>query len=168
MSSPEPDADPVAVARAIVLRKLTMAPRTRAELTTALARRNVPADAAEAVLDRFTEVGLIDDSQLAATFTESRREREGWSRRAIAAKLRDKGVERDVIDEALGQVSAEDEERTALDLARRRYPRLAGLDADVRRRRLAGLLARRGYSSSVVMATISAVEAESAGASDAD
>lgn len=156
------DADPQSVARSIVLRRLTLAPRTRGELAKTLADRGVPDDAATAVLDRYTELGLVDDAELATTFAENRRTREGWSRRAIAAKLRDRGVDRDLVDEALAGMTADDEEQSALDLARRRWSRLAGLDAVTRKRRLAGVLARRGYSSDVVLSTITRVETEHA------
>jgi regulatory protein len=56
-----PDADPESVARKILLDRLTGAPRSRAELEKALARKNVPDDIARRLLDRFTEVGLVDE-----------------------------------------------------------------------------------------------------------
>lgn len=159
MAEPLPPADPEAVARAIVLRRLTVAPRTRAELAKSLQDKLVPTDVAQSVLDRFTELGLIDDVEYAASFTESRRSRQGWSRRAIAAKLREKGVPREIADEALETVGGDDELRTALDLGRRRWERMAGLDREVRRRRLSGMLARRGYSYGVVSAVLAEVDA---------
>ena len=60
-----PEPDPESVARTILLRRLAAAPRTRAQLAADLAARDVPGDAAERVLDRFTEVGLIDDAAFA-------------------------------------------------------------------------------------------------------
>lgn len=164
-------ADPESVARAIVLRRLTLAPRTRAELERSLRDRLVPDEVAETVLDRFTDVGLIDDTQYAVSFTDSRRRRGGWSRRAIAAKLAQRGVPRDIAEEALSQVNADDELTTALDLARRRWPRTAGLDQHVRRRRMAAMLARRGYSSgtvSTVLQDLAGSDAELAAAEVAD
>lgn len=158
MAETSPPADPEAVARAIVLRRLTLAPRTRAELDKALRDRLVPQDVADAVLDRFAELGLIDDVEYAAAFTESRRLRQGWSRRAIAAKLRERGVPREIADEALETVDADDELHTALDLGRRRWVRTEGLDREVRRRRLSGMLARRGYSYSIVAAVMAEVD----------
>ncbi len=158
MAETVPPADPESLARAIVLRRLTLAPRTRAELEKALRDRLVPDDVAHGVLDRFTDLGLIDDVEYAAAFTESRRLRQGWSRRAIAAKLRERGVPREIADEALDTVGAEDELHTALDLGRRRWARTAGLERDVRRRRLSGMLARRGYSYGVVAAVMAEVD----------
>lgn len=166
MAETLPPADPEALARSIVLRRLTLAPRTRAELQRSLRDRLVPDEVAVMVLDRFTELGLINDVQYAEAFTESRRRRGGWSRRAIAAKLSERGVPRDIADGALEQVNAEDELDTALDLARRRWARGTGLDRQVRRRRMAAMLARRGYSSSVVGTVLA--ELEQADSRDAD
>lgn len=155
-----PPADPESVARTIVLRRLTVAPRTRAELAKSLHEKSVPPDIAESVLDRFTELGLIDDIEYAVSFTESRRLRQGWSRRAIAAKLRDRGVPRDIAEQALEVVEADDERHTALDLGRRRWERMSGVDVAVRRRRLSGMLARRGYSYGVIAAVLAQIDAD--------
>ncbi len=168
MAETVPPADPEAVARAVVLRRLTLAPRTRAELQRSLRDRLVPDDVAATVLDRFTELGLIDDVQYAESFTESRRRRGGWSRRAIAAKLSQRGVPRDVATEALAQVSGDDELQTALDLARRRWSRSPGIDPAVRRRRMAGMLARRGYSASIVSHVLTELEESGESGEDVD
>ncbi|MFN8126139.1 MAG: regulatory protein RecX [Candidatus Nanopelagicales bacterium] len=153
------DGDPEALARTIVLRRLTGSARTRAELEKALAAKSVPAEVAEAVLDRFTELGLIDDAEYAAAFTESRRHRGGWSRRAMQAKLRERGVPRDLVTEAMATVDADDERASALALARRRWN--TSVPLEVRRRRLTAMLARRGYSHDIVHSVLRAVEAES-------
>jgi regulatory protein len=158
MAETVPPADPEAVARSVVLRRLTAAPRTRAELQRSLRDRFVPDDVAATVLDRFTELGLINDVQYAESFTESRRLRGGWSRRAIAAKLSQRGVPRDIATDALAQVSGDDELHTALDLARRRWSRGGDIAPAVKRRRLAAMLARRGYSASVVGQVLARVD----------
>src|ERR1700734_3548467 len=85
--------DPEAQARQICLRLLTIAPRTRAQLAQALHRRGIPAEAAEAVLARFTDVGLIDDAAFARSWVESRHHSRGLSRRSLSAELRRQGVD---------------------------------------------------------------------------
>ncbi|MGC3956117.1 MAG: regulatory protein RecX [Propionicimonas sp.] len=148
---PSPDAagDQVAVAREIALRQLTVRQRTRAELAQAMARRNVPEEAAQQVLDRFTEVGLLNDAGFARDWVAagSRRQR---GRRVLAAELAGKGVADELIEQALAERSAEDELASARELAGRRAASLAGLDRQVRYRRLCGLLQRRGFSWAVV------------------
>ena len=155
---PEPPAaqpaDPEEVARQILLRRLTDQPRSRAELAKALAKRRVPDDVATRVLDRFTEVGLIDDAAFARSWVESRQRGRGLASRALAHELHTKGVDRETAQEALGTLDPDDERRAARRLVQRRLPSLARQPPLVARRRLAGLLARKGYPSELAMAVI--------------
>lgn len=146
---PDPDADPESVARAICLRLLTAGPRTRSQLAEALRRRNVPEQAADAVLDRLTDVGLVDDAAFAAAWVASRHRGRGLARRALASELRQRGVDADAIGTVVGALGPDDELETARSLVRRQLPLTAGLPPPVRMRRLAGLLARKGYSGGV-------------------
>lgn len=163
-----PPADPVAVARQIVLRQLTMGPRTRVQLQEALARRNVPPQAAAQVLDRFTEVGLVDDRAYADAFLRSAQADGRLSRRGVAERLRRRGVDRDLVADTVARIEAEDEEAAAFDLARRRASRLSGLEPSAAQRRLAGLLARRGFAPGVVRRAVEhALQESSEGAEEA-
>ncbi len=138
-------ADPEQVARTILLRRLDSAPRTRAELATTLRERNVPDEVAVRVLDRFEEVGLIDDQVFARMWVESRHRGRNLSARALRGELRRKGVPDAMIDDALSQVSAEDELAAARDVAVRKARSVAGLPRATQVRRLSGVLARKGY-----------------------
>jgi regulatory protein len=142
------------VARAIVLRQLSMAPRSRSQLETKLRQRGCDDDVAERVLDRMTEVGLIDDEAYAEMLVRARHSGKGLARRALAHELRKQGIDPDVADEALSQVGADDERLRAEQLVEKRLRTLHGLPAEVQTRRLAGLLARKGYSSEVAWPVI--------------
>ncbi|WP_156688978.1 recombination regulator RecX [Mycobacterium sp. Marseille-P9652] len=145
-------------ARALCLRLLTARARTRAELSGQLAKRGYPDDVAGRVLDRLAAVGLIDDSDFAEQWVQTRRAK---SRRALAAELHTKGVDREVITAALAGIDAGAERDRAEQLVRSRLRRetLSGDDAKVTRR-LVGMLARRGYSQNlaceVVLAELAA------------
>lgn len=139
----EPDA--VSVARAIALRQLTAAPRSRAELERAMERRDVPPEAAAQVLDRFTEVGLVDDAAYARVVVRSKHTGRGLARRALAQELRTKGIEPEVAQDALAELDSAEERRTAQALVTRKLRSMGDLDPQVQRRRLAGMLARKGY-----------------------
>ncbi len=138
-------ADPEQVARAILLRRLEAAPRTRAELATTLRERNVPDEVSLRVLDRFEEVGLIDDRVFARMWVESRQRGRGLSGRALRSELRRKGVPDDLIVEALGLVSPEDEVAAARKVAASKVRSVRGLPRATQVRRLSGALARKGY-----------------------
>jgi regulatory protein len=140
------EADPEAIARLICLRMLTVAPRTRAQLAAALRRRGVPEEAAEAVLGRFAEVKLIDDATFASAWVESRHHGRGLSGRALAAELRDRGVDSGDIQAAVARLDPEQEVATARSLVASRLAATRGQPAPTRVRRLIGVLARKGYS----------------------
>jgi len=110
-----------------------------------MARRDVPDDVAARVLDRFTEVGLIDDAEYARMLVRSQRESRGLGRRALAMELRRRGIDDEQAADALTQVDDESEESSARNLVRRRWR--PGLDPDVQARRLLAMLARKGYPS---------------------
>lgn len=137
--------DPESVARAICLRLLTGAPRTRQQLAEAMARRDVPEDVAARVLDRFTDVGLIDDAEYARMLVRAKRESRGLATRALAVELRRKGIDDELAADALAAVDPEDEEATARELVRRRWR--PGLDPAVQSRRMLAMLGRKGYPS---------------------
>ncbi len=149
-----PDADPENVARAICLRLLTRAPRTRAQLAEALAKRSVPADVADRVLDRLTEVRLIDDAAFAEAWVSSRHAGRGLASRALGDELRRRGVDGVVVDQALGRLDAEGERATARALVNRRLRSTAGIDPRKRVSRLVGMLCRKGYPPGVAMAVV--------------
>ncbi|GAA3549387.1 hypothetical protein GCM10022197_00240 [Microlunatus spumicola] len=144
-------------ARGIVLRKLAVQARTRGELERALKAKDVPEDAAASVLDRMDEVGLVDDATFARDWVASRQQRRHLSKMALRRELQTKGVDRDLIDDALADVEGDDEHRAALDLARRRAGAMSALPREVAYRRLGGMLARRGFSSSITSRVLSEV-----------
>ena len=158
--------DPESVARGICLRALTGAPKTRSQLADLLAARDVPDDAAEAVLDRFTEVGLIDDAAFARAWVSSRQAGRGLARRALSAELRAKGVEPEVAAEAVETVGDDDEREAARRLVDRKVGAMRRLDRTTATRRLMGMLARKGYNGGLAAAVVREA-LDSAGADDA-
>jgi regulatory protein len=160
-------ADPEQVARTILLRRLDAAPRTRAQLATTLRERGVDDDVAARVLDRFEDVGLIDDRSFAQMWVESRQSTRGLAPRALRAELRQRGVADDLIVEALADIGREDEVETARAVAVRKARSLRGVPRPAQVRRLSGALARKGYGpavvAQVVRETLATLEEEQSG-----
>jgi regulatory protein len=156
----EAPSDPENVARILVLRRLDHAPRTRVELERYLTQRGIPDEAATTVLDRFTEVGLIDDLAYARGWVTSRHGTRGLGKRAVAQELRRKGVADDIIAEALDPIDADQERTRALQLARSRYPQVMNLPYATQVRRLMGALTRRGYDVGLASAVVREVISE--------
>lgn len=148
------DADQEAVARKILLDALTGAARSRHELAERLAKKNVPDDLASRLLDRFTEVGLVDDAAFARSWVESRQRSRGLAPRALAQELRRKGVPDEAVQDALGQIDDGDQRHAARALVDKKLRSMRGLDRTTATRRLAGMLARKGYSTGLAFEVV--------------
>ena len=156
-------ADPAARAREICLRLLTLAPRTRTELASALRSRGIPAAAADEVLERFADVGLIDDAAFARAWVESRHYSRGLAGRALTMELKRRGIEDEEIREAVAGLGPDAEAATAKRLVEQKLASTVGLPPEARTRRLAGMLARKGYPPGLAFRVIrEAMEAEGA------
>jgi regulatory protein len=156
--------DPETRARQICLRLLTAEPRTRAQLAQALRRRGVPADAAEAVLSRFADAGLIDDASFARAWVESRHHSRGLSRRSLSAELKRRGVDSEEIREAVDTLDPEQEAATARRLVEQKLASTRGQPPEARARRAASLLARKGYPPGLAFRLIREVMQQEGGA----
>ncbi len=153
----------LARAHELCLRWLAVRPHTRAELASKLDRRGLPEPLTEAVLVRLTEVGLIDDEAFAGAWVSTRQRGRGLARRALAHELRQRGVAAETVERAVAAVSADDERTAARALVARRLASTPGLAPQVRQRRLAAVLARRGYGCALAAEVVrEALDGESA------
>jgi len=151
-----------------VLDALSRSARTRGQLSELLERKGVPEEVGEAVLDRFAELGLVDDAAYAEAFTRSRHEHRGLGSRAIAFELRRRAVPDELVQEAVSMLDADQEQETASRLARERQARMASLPREVQARRLAGFLARKGYGGQVVGRAVREALAAASAVDEAD
>lgn len=152
-----------AAAKELCLRLLTDRARSKHELGAKLRQKGVAEEVAERVLERFDEVGLIDDEAFAGAWVRSRHRHRGLGRRAIAQELRRKGIDRDVADEALTEVDDEAEEQRARELVDRKLRTVTVRGPEDRRKvaqRLVGMLARKGYPASVTYGVVRAALAD--------
>ncbi len=136
--SDSPEADPESVARAIVLRQLSIAPRSRVQLEKKLRQRG------------------CDDEAYAEMLVRSKQDGKGLARKALAHELRKQGIDGDIADDALAAVAPQDERARAEELVAKRLHTMSGLAPDVQARRLAGMLARKGYSGEIAWPVIRA------------
>lgn len=161
-TGPSAPVDPREAAREICLRQLAVRPRTRSELAAAMRRRGVEAEVAAEILDRYDEVGIIDDAAFAKAWVTSRHHSKGLSRRALAGELRRKGVAADEVGEALDELDPGTEEATARALVARKLRLDTSSSPEALFRRLAGMLARKGYPPSLAMRVVKESLAERA------
>jgi regulatory protein len=136
-------------AKQVLLRRLSHAPRTRKELAKDLKDKDISDEVANVALDRFEEVGLINDQALASNYVSSQHERKGLGKNALRQQLRAKGVSDDVALEAISQISDDQEFQAAFALACKKIRSLQRDDAKTQLRKIVGVLARKGYSSNL-------------------
>jgi len=143
---PAPIANPEAKAKDICLQLLASRPRTRSELMKALLRKGIEEEIADRVLGRLDDVGLIDDKAFAEMWVRSRHEYQGMGRRALSVELRRRGVDNEIVAEAVASVDSDAEDERARQLVRKRLPSMGSADHTTKIRRLVGMLARKGYA----------------------
>jgi regulatory protein len=134
-----------------------------------MARRGVPDDVTEHVLDRFCEVGLVDDTAFARAWVQSRQSGRGLARRALATELRRRGIDPETAGVALDEVTDDDELAAARRLVSRKLRSSAGLERSVRMRRLTAMLGRKGYPGGLAVRVVrEALDEESGDVDDRD
>jgi regulatory protein len=132
-------------------RYLTIRSRSRSEVTQKLRDREFPPAIISSVIDYLTKLGYLNDEQFAREWAASRVRSRGFGRRRLEQELRIKGIDSDIIRGTLGTLF---EDASEADIARKEADKklktLARFEPEVRRRRLAGFLERKGFSSEII------------------
>ena len=130
-------------ARDIAWAALNRREHTVAEFERVLERKRVEPELTAAVIAELTEGGWLDDAGYAQRFAEDRRNLDGWGSERIARRLRSLGIDREIVDAAVGSRAGDEEMDAALELLRRRFPQPPDTPRDVQR--ALGVLLRKGY-----------------------
>ena len=164
---PETDGERSARAHNVSMHALTRRGLSIQEMTDHLRARELDDAAVEYEVTRLTQVGLLNDNELAENLVRTLRERKGLGRTAITAELRRRKLDPAAIEQALEvdrEDHGDDELTRARELAVKRAPQLRSLDPETARRRLGAFLMRKGYSGSIVASAVAS--ALSAGGRD--
>jgi regulatory protein len=128
-------------------RFLSYRPRSEAETRTRLQKLGYEADEIERVVTQLKQLALLDDAAFAEFWMENRNKFRPRSQRMLKLELRRKGVESEVINEAVEDIDETDNAyRAALTKART----LPVSDYQIFRQRLGGYLQRRGFNYGVI------------------
>ena len=152
------ETDPYTRAKTIVYNQLAYSAKTRGQLRKKLRTEGFDVELIEPLLDKFEAAKLIDDAEYAQTFVAQKSRTKKLSRAALRRELAERGVRGEEAENALAQRTDEQEREDAAELVRKKLR--PGMDLSDRAekdrvtRRLLGMLARRGYSSSVSMSVI--------------
>jgi regulatory protein len=155
------EADPYSIANTIALNALVARAKSKGELLAHLKKRGIEDDVAQATIFRLQEKGLINDSEFAKAWTQSRHTSKKLSKRIIAGELRTRGVDQSSIDEALDEIDDESEYRTAFSLGMKKYNTMSRLQPEVQIRRIQSLLQRKGFSFPTIARVIRELDVQS-------
>jgi len=155
------EADPYSIANTIALNALVARAKSKGELLAHLKKRGIEDDVAQATMFRLQENGLINDSEFAKAWTQSRHTSKKLSKRIIAGELRTRGVDQSSIDEALDEIDDESEYRTAFSLGMKKYNTMSRLEPEVQIRRIQSLLQRKGFSFPTIARVIRELDVQS-------
>ena len=133
--------------------------RTAAELGAWLAERGFALAEIEAAVERLVEAGALDDQAFAHRFAEDKRELRGWGPERIREALAARGLDRQLIEAALGDEGHAEQLARALEMLERRG-HSAGDEAS--RARALAFLARRGYNSELAYDAVRSFERRAA------
>jgi regulatory protein len=126
-------------------------PRSEVEVRNRLSRHGFDIDTIQKALAKLKKQGLVDDIAFAQFWRENREDFKPRSRRLMALELKQKGVDAEIIAEAIIDV---DDRQGAYWAAQKKSRALTGLDYDSFRKRLGSFLKRRGFDYELINHTI--------------
>ena len=126
-------------------------PRSESEVRDRMRERGYTAGVVSKVIARLRELELLDDAAFARYWAENREEFSPRGRRLMEIELRQKGLDRETIEQAVAVV---DEDAGARRAAEKKLPSLPADDYDIFRRRLWAYLGRRGFDYETINRTI--------------
>ncbi|HMK42851.1 MAG TPA: regulatory protein RecX [Dissulfurispiraceae bacterium] len=147
--------DAVAAAMRSAYYLLRYRDRSEQEMRERLRRKGYVSAVIDTAVMRLRDAGLLDDVRLAANLVRIASEQKCLGGRGVRAYLQRRGISRDVIENC--DVAC-DELDAAERLVARRLRSVQGLDPAVRRNRLTGALARRGFSVGTIRAVLASLE----------
>jgi regulatory protein len=148
---------PIDAGRRIALRLLAPAPLTREQLRRKLRARGMLAEVVVQLIDDLEEERLLDDADYARRWRERRRA-QGYGGRRIVAELRERGVDGAVAEAALAEEAPGVEWDTAMVAAARHAPRLAGMERERARGKLARHLHNRGFGADTIHRVLAKID----------
>ena len=119
--------------------------RSREEIRKKLLFKGYMPQVADAVCERLTEARLLDDSYIARRVTAAM-SASGKGKYAVLQKLKARGIAKEDSLEALGAITDEDQQASALQQAEKLLKKYAALPERERKSKMSQALARRGFS----------------------
>jgi regulatory protein len=144
-------------AKTCALKLLSYRARSKKEMIERLEKKGFERGQIDGVVTALEKAGLIDDNTLASDLFRYSVERKSLGKRGINMFLARRGIDKELVDRTLTAHTSEMEDKTAREFVERKLKTLKNYPADVIRRRLRGMLQRRGFSYSVIKKTVDSI-----------
>ncbi len=144
-------------AKRTALKLLSYRSRSRKELHERLERKGFESGQITEVITLLEHAGLINDKALASDLLAYSMERKYLGKKGIRMFLMKRGIDRELIDKTLSLLSPDMEDRTALALVEKKMDALGNVPNNVAKRRLWGMLQRRGFPFEVISRAVNSV-----------
>jgi regulatory protein len=140
-------ADSVEWARQLAYRLISLRPRSTAEIRRHLHKKGVDDGSIEQVIGRLTELDLLDDAAFARYWVDQRETFKPRGRRALQYELTQKGLSRQLVEQALAEV---DEKAAARRAGEKKASLWAHLSEEEFLTKMGGFLGRRGFDYALI------------------
>lgn len=141
-------------AREYALKLLSYRSRSEKEIYDRLKKKGFAGAEITCTIKFLQAAGLIKDEELVHELLKNAVEKKYLAKRGIKLFLRNRGIKKDLIDEAISGLSEDAEKEAALGLAERKLKVLKNYPPDIIKRRLWGMLERRGFSAEIIKETL--------------
>lgn len=131
------------------LRLLAFRPRSENELRKRLAQKKLPQESVERVMDELRSQRMLDDERFAKLYALSRMQSRSFGKGKVRRELVQRGLSGPQVAQAMESIADISEEEVAREIASKRLIAMRGLSAEAKKRRLHGVLMRRGFSADV-------------------
>ena len=142
--------NPAEAARELMLRELTRGPRSAVQLERLLIKHDCPTELIDELIERYKDVGLVDDKAYAKALVNTRRNLKKLAKPMIKRELVAAGLAEEDFTEVLENISRDSELELATELALKKLRASQNLPYEAQVRRTSAFLARRGFGSSLI------------------
>ena len=111
---------------------------------------DIPQESKDEILDYLLDNRFVNDERFARSFVRGKVNQSGWGMNKIRFNLMQKGIDKDVIDEAFGQTDEEVYKQKLIDILKAKSKTVKAETDFERKRKLAAFAMQKGFEGSLV------------------
>lgn len=111
---------------------------------------DIPQESKDEILDYLLDNRFVNDERFARSFVRGKVNQSGWGMNKIRFHLMQKGIDKDMIDEALGQTDEEVYKQKLIDILKAKAKTVKAETDFERKRKLAAFAMQKGFEGALV------------------